>query len=87
MACDVFRKLLTCSSSGTGEGDIDVFEVVGIVAKFAHNDVLISKAVSRSGTTARTEEAKFVNGKIAFGQYAKKFLAHGATGAHDGYVH
>ena len=87
VARDVGCKLLACVAAGAGESDVDVLEVVGVVAKFTHHDVLVAKTISRAGATARTEEAQFVDGKIAFGQYAKKFLAHGAAGAHDGYIH
>lgn len=40
-----------------------------------------------SCASLRTEEQQVVDGEIAFGQYAKKFLAYGTAGANNCYVH
>ena len=84
---DVCRKFARDAGAGAGEGDVDAAKIVGVVAQFANCYVAIAETIDFAGTTFRTEESKFVDGKLAFGQYAEKLLAHGTAGAYNGYVH
>ena len=87
VAGDVFGEVARDAGAGAGEGDVDVAEVVGVVAEFTYRHVAIAETIDFAGATFRTEEAKFVDGKLAFGQYAEKLLAYGTAGAYNGYVH
>ena len=84
---DVFGKLYGRATACASKGDIDVFEIVGVVAKFAHHNLLSAKFVGLSRAAFRPKESEFIDREIALGQCAQKFLAYGTTGAHYGYIH
>ena len=60
---DVFGKFDGRATACASEGDVDVFEIVGVVAKFAHHNLLSAKFVGLSRAAFRPKESESSIGK------------------------
>ena len=89
--CTVFRdvggKFLRSARACGGEGDVYAPEVFRLVAQFLDGVLLAAKFVLPACAALRAEKQEVVYGKLALRKHAQKFLANGAAGTDDCYVH
>jgi hypothetical protein len=86
MLGDGLSKVLACSATSAGEGDVHTLEVIVVLKQFYLN-FLATEGVFCSGATLAAEKQQFVNGEVALIQNAQEFLAYGAAGAYNCYSH
>ena len=70
-------KLLRRASTGRGEGDVNILEVI-VVLQELHFNLFTFEGVLLSGTALRAKQHQFVHREVPLGENAQELLSYGA---------